>query len=55
MTCNSIRLNKKKGKEKEKKKSDSAETWWVAFGKHGDSELLKSFRLDIQNCLKFFK
>ena len=28
-------------------KSDLGETWWEAFGRHGDSELLKSLRLDI--------
>ena len=30
-------------------KSDWAKTWWEAFERHGDSELLKSFRSDIQD------
>ena len=30
-------------------KSDSAETWLGALGRHGESELLKSFRSDIQD------
>ena len=29
-------------------KSDRAETWWETLGRHEDSELLKSFRSDIQ-------
>ena len=31
------------------RKPDGAETWWKALGKHGDIELLKWFRSDIQN------
>ena len=30
-------------------KSDWAETWWEAFEKHGDSELLNSFHPDFQD------
>ena len=30
-------------------KSECAETWWEAFEQHEDSELLKSFRSDIQD------
>ena len=30
-------------------KSDWAQTWWEALGPHGDVELLKSFRSDIQD------
>ena len=29
--------------------SDGAETWWEALWLHGDSELLKLFRSDIQD------
>ena len=31
------------------RKSEWAETWWEVLGRHGDSELLKSFRSDIQD------
>ena len=30
-------------------KSDGAEIWWKAFGQHGDLELLKWFRSDLQD------
>ena len=30
-------------------KSDGVETWWKALGQHGDLELLKRFRSDIQD------
>ena len=30
-------------------KSDGVETWWKASGQHGDLELLKCFRSDIQD------
>ena len=30
-------------------KWDGAETWWKAFGQHGDLELLKLFCSDIQD------
>ena len=30
-------------------KSDGVETWWKALGQHGDLELLKWFRSDIQD------
>ena len=32
-----------------KGKSDSAETWWEALVRHGDSELLELFHLDIRD------
>ena len=31
------------------RKSDWNETWWEVSGRHGDSELLKSFRSDIED------
>ena len=30
-------------------KLDGVETWWKAFGQHGDLELLKWFHSDIQD------